>query len=502
MPQSPLRVSPAVFPSSPVMLAERAHTAGLEDAQKITESDDFFMFTFKISPCVKRTLHEWNSCGYAHAGEKAARRDPRLFAYNSVACPEMLQSGKCPRGDTCDMAHSVFEYWLHPQRYRTTLCRDGAACSRSVCFFAHSQAQLRPLTAPADAAAADPLSCKGKFSLSGLPAAAQRRRSQDVSRAGAARQSPQARGPTPQGSGITQQQQQQQQRMVLLGSGNNNINNGGGSSSSSLDSMSPPLGHASLASYNSMGSSSCVSPVMPLQVLLPGSSSLAAAAAPAGQPGMGRLNDLIAAFQAQAISSHQQALAKAAAAADDVNIHLQALWASLGMPGDGGCLPVSNDSGCGQFASAACSSPVGQFMGVAAGAGPLPGSPQMCLTSALSLPQSYTAAYSPSACLGLQLQQQQQQQQQQMLMSCGSLGTASSLGSCMNHGCMNSGESLLLPPGSLQQPVLMAALSADAAFMNMAGVPANAAAAAQQQVSPRVPGGYMQFAGQPAGLAW
>jgi hypothetical protein len=37
------------------------------------------------------TLHEWNTCCYAHAGEKAARRDPKLFPYNSVACPEMLQ---------------------------------------------------------------------------------------------------------------------------------------------------------------------------------------------------------------------------------------------------------------------------------------------------------------------------------------------------------------------------------------------------------------------------
>jgi hypothetical protein len=40
---------------------------------------------------MQKSLHEWNTCCYAHAGEKAARRDPKHFAYNSVACPEMLQ---------------------------------------------------------------------------------------------------------------------------------------------------------------------------------------------------------------------------------------------------------------------------------------------------------------------------------------------------------------------------------------------------------------------------
>lgn len=37
----------------------------------------------------------------------------------------------------------LFEYWLHPMRYRTQMCRSGAGCNRSLCFFAHSQAELR-----------------------------------------------------------------------------------------------------------------------------------------------------------------------------------------------------------------------------------------------------------------------------------------------------------------------------------------------------------------------
>lgn len=47
------------------------------------------------------------------------------------------------RGDQCPYAHNVFEYWLHPTRYRTQLCNDGVGCSRRVCFFAHTLQELR-----------------------------------------------------------------------------------------------------------------------------------------------------------------------------------------------------------------------------------------------------------------------------------------------------------------------------------------------------------------------
>lgn len=31
----------------------------------------------------------------------------------------------------------LFEYWLHPKRYKTELCLFRANCDRPVCFFAH-----------------------------------------------------------------------------------------------------------------------------------------------------------------------------------------------------------------------------------------------------------------------------------------------------------------------------------------------------------------------------
>lgn len=108
-----------------------------------------------------------------------------LFAYLSCLTPVAvlcLQKGECPRGEDCPMTHSVgiaaldvsqcpsvlrltstlflsvtsgtlqplhislplalvvqmFEYWMHPQRYRSKLCREGVKCSRIYCFFAHT----------------------------------------------------------------------------------------------------------------------------------------------------------------------------------------------------------------------------------------------------------------------------------------------------------------------------------------------------------------------------
>ena len=88
-----------------------------------------------------------NECPYLHPGEKARRRDPRVWSYQTLPCPD-FRKGTCKRGDACVYSHGVFECYLHPLKYRTTLCKEGAACSRSVCFFAHSIEQLREPTMP------------------------------------------------------------------------------------------------------------------------------------------------------------------------------------------------------------------------------------------------------------------------------------------------------------------------------------------------------------------
>jgi hypothetical protein len=43
-----------------------------------------------------------------------------------------MQMRKCVRGDACPFAHNVFEYWLHPTRYRTVFCDDDGKCTRKV----------------------------------------------------------------------------------------------------------------------------------------------------------------------------------------------------------------------------------------------------------------------------------------------------------------------------------------------------------------------------------
>ncbi|KAF8034199.1 hypothetical protein BT93_C0472 [Corymbia citriodora subsp. variegata] len=105
-------------------------------------SDHFRMYEFKVRRCARGKSHDWTECPYAHPGEKARRRDPRRHGYSGAACPD-FRSGHCPKGDACELAHGVFECWLHPSRYRTQPCKDGLNCTRRVCFFAHTPDQLR-----------------------------------------------------------------------------------------------------------------------------------------------------------------------------------------------------------------------------------------------------------------------------------------------------------------------------------------------------------------------
>ncbi|KDP22093.1 hypothetical protein JCGZ_25924 [Jatropha curcas] len=114
-------------------------------------NDKFWMFSFKIQPCSRAYFHDWTECPFAHPGENARRRDLRRFHYSCVPCPDH-RKGVCRHGDFCEYSHGIFESWLHPAQYRTRLCRDGSSCSRRVCFFAHTNEQLRPVSASTGAA--------------------------------------------------------------------------------------------------------------------------------------------------------------------------------------------------------------------------------------------------------------------------------------------------------------------------------------------------------------
>ncbi|GBF93652.1 hypothetical protein Rsub_06755 [Raphidocelis subcapitata] len=106
-------------------------------------SDDFLMWTYKVEVCARGDNHDWARCPYAHDKEKARRRDPRRYNYASLPCPDAMQGRACPRGDACPYTHCVQEYWLHPDRFKTQMCKNGARCNRPLCFFAHAAGELR-----------------------------------------------------------------------------------------------------------------------------------------------------------------------------------------------------------------------------------------------------------------------------------------------------------------------------------------------------------------------
>ncbi|OWM69948.1 zinc finger CCCH domain-containing protein 29 [Punica granatum] len=137
----------------------------------IFSTDEFRMYTFKVKPCSRAYSHDWTECPFVHPGENARRRDPRKYPYTCVPCPEFRKGGSCPKGDSCEYAHGVFESWLHPAQYRTRLCKDETGCSRKVCFFAHRPEELRPVYASTGSALPSPKSYSaGALDMGSIPA--------------------------------------------------------------------------------------------------------------------------------------------------------------------------------------------------------------------------------------------------------------------------------------------------------------------------------------------
>ncbi|KAM0865332.1 hypothetical protein ACQ4PT_043346 [Festuca glaucescens] len=108
-------------------------------------SEEFWVYIYKVQLCPRPSNHDWTRCPYAHKGERARRRDTRLYRYIAASCLEYRgqQPLSCRRGLKCRYAHVVYEMWLHPSRFRTQMCLAGTCCLRQICFFAHSAAELR-----------------------------------------------------------------------------------------------------------------------------------------------------------------------------------------------------------------------------------------------------------------------------------------------------------------------------------------------------------------------
>ncbi|KAK4777124.1 hypothetical protein SAY86_005812 [Trapa natans] len=120
---------------------------------------------YPVQPCSRAYSHDWTECPFVHPGENARRRDPKKYPYTCVPCPEFRKGGSCPKGDSCEYAHGVFESWLHPAQYRTRLCKDETGCTRKVCFFAHKPEEMRPVYASTGSALSSPSSYPAPISL-------------------------------------------------------------------------------------------------------------------------------------------------------------------------------------------------------------------------------------------------------------------------------------------------------------------------------------------------
>lgn len=123
---------------------------------------------YKVMPCPRACNHDWATCLYAHPNEKARRRSLAEHWHSAIFCVDMLHKSECKHGDECNLAHSVFEYWMHPDKFRTKYCKDGADCKRTVCFFAHSPQELRH-PGQYTPRAASSSSCSSSPSAFGLP---------------------------------------------------------------------------------------------------------------------------------------------------------------------------------------------------------------------------------------------------------------------------------------------------------------------------------------------
>ncbi|GAB4825892.1 Zinc finger CCCH domain-containing protein [Ancistrocladus abbreviatus] len=96
--------------------AHYLHQVGIEENHDELisefETDEFRMICFKIKRChINRTKT-------VQSVPMPKYKAPCKFNYVAISWPD-YRAGKCPKAELCEFTHGVFEYWLHPARYRT-----------------------------------------------------------------------------------------------------------------------------------------------------------------------------------------------------------------------------------------------------------------------------------------------------------------------------------------------------------------------------------------------
>ncbi|WIA40058.1 hypothetical protein OEZ86_013476 [Tetradesmus obliquus] len=200
-------------------------TTPIPGARNYGYPDDFMMYAFKVEACNRTDKHPRGSCPYAHPGDVARRRHPSR--YQALLCPEVRSKKVCPRMDECQCSHSAFEFWLHPDRYRTSMCYvpvqmqaavDGSMVAQPAMQYAQASGRYY---APA---AVERGGAPVLVMPAGQPQQQQQQQQQYVLQQAAAQQPPQLPEVVQQFQGLlvssapmTPQHQQQQQQYVQFG---------------------------------------------------------------------------------------------------------------------------------------------------------------------------------------------------------------------------------------------------------------------------------------------
>ena len=96
----------------------------LDEFKRKHPPEEFFMYYYKTAFCPNTTeRHDWAQCIYAHRAQDF-RRAPHKFRYFPESCPHAVnnKAEACPKGKSCEFAHSRFEQFYHPLKYRAQPC--------------------------------------------------------------------------------------------------------------------------------------------------------------------------------------------------------------------------------------------------------------------------------------------------------------------------------------------------------------------------------------------
>lgn len=108
---------------------------------------EFNPLTYKIYKCPLGSICKLDKklCLNYH-GNADRRRNPNF--YKAILCPNLYENkkrkkdGKCNLNDDCDCAHNLFEYYYHPEKFRTIKCpqekKENSYCKeRLICPYYH-----------------------------------------------------------------------------------------------------------------------------------------------------------------------------------------------------------------------------------------------------------------------------------------------------------------------------------------------------------------------------